>query len=118
VKGAGAAHDDGEDVNFCPEAVSVKSIGRRGVFVADLLCGVGELSVCAVVPAGGATVAAPKGGAFACPSAPTSTSTRWALVTLKMCHACHGREVNEVPAAAIRVINNSREAMYGGFWKI
>jgi hypothetical protein len=32
-------------------------------------------------PAGGAAAAAPKGGALARPSAPTSTSTRWALVT-------------------------------------
>jgi hypothetical protein len=32
-------------------------------------------------PAGGAAAAAPEGGALACPSAPTSTSTRWALVT-------------------------------------
>jgi hypothetical protein len=33
-------------------------------------------------PAGGAAAEAPEGGAFAGPSAPTSTSTRWALVTL------------------------------------
>ena len=32
-------------------------------------------------PAGGAAAAAPEGGALAGPSAPTSTSTRWALVT-------------------------------------
>jgi hypothetical protein len=32
-------------------------------------------------PAGGAPAAAPEGGALAGPSAPTSTSTRWALVT-------------------------------------
>jgi hypothetical protein len=32
-------------------------------------------------PAGGAAAAAPEGIALACPSAPTSTSTRWALVT-------------------------------------
>jgi hypothetical protein len=32
-------------------------------------------------PAGGAAAAAPEGGTLACPSALTSTSTRWALVT-------------------------------------
>jgi hypothetical protein len=32
-------------------------------------------------PAGGVAAAAPEGDALACPSAPTSTSTRWALVT-------------------------------------
>jgi hypothetical protein len=32
-------------------------------------------------PAGGAAAAAPERGALACPSAPTSYSTRWALVT-------------------------------------
>jgi hypothetical protein len=34
-----------------------------------------------LAPAGGAAAAAPEGGALACPSAPTSTSARWALVT-------------------------------------
>jgi hypothetical protein len=33
-------------------------------------------------PAGGAAAAAPERGALACPSAPTSTSTRWAPVTM------------------------------------
>jgi hypothetical protein len=32
-------------------------------------------------PDGGAAAAAPEGGALAGPSAPTSTATRWALVT-------------------------------------
>jgi hypothetical protein len=32
-------------------------------------------------PAGGAAAAAPEKGALVGPSAPTSTSTRWALVT-------------------------------------
>jgi hypothetical protein len=31
------------------------------------------------------------------------------------CHAWHGREVDEVPAPAIRVINSCQEAMYRGF---
>jgi hypothetical protein len=34
-----------------------------------------------MAPAGGAAAAAPEGGALACPSAPTFTSTRWTLVT-------------------------------------
>jgi hypothetical protein len=35
-----------------------------------------------VAPAGGAAAAAPERGALAGQSAPTSTSTRWALVTM------------------------------------
>jgi hypothetical protein len=67
--------------------------------------------------AGGTAATAPEGGAHAGPSAPTSTSTRWAMATLYMCHAWHGRGLNEVPAAAIHVIKSCGEAMYGGFWK-
>jgi hypothetical protein len=59
----------------------------------------------------------PERGALASPSAPTSTSTRHALVTLQLCQAWHGRGLNEVPAGATRVINNCREAMYGELWK-
>jgi hypothetical protein len=65
-----------------------------------------------------AAAARPDGYALAGPSALTSISTRWARVTMKPCHALHGRGLNEVPIAAIRVINNCREAMYGGFWSI
>jgi hypothetical protein len=36
-------------------------------------------------PAGGAAAEAPERGALAGPSAPTSTSTRWALVTPYPC---------------------------------
>jgi hypothetical protein len=35
-----------------------------------------------VAPAGGAAAAAPEGGLLGCPSAPTSTSTRWALIIM------------------------------------
>jgi hypothetical protein len=70
-----------------------------------------------LAPAGCAAAAAPEGGALAGPSAPTSTSTRWALVTSLPCQAWHGRGLNEVPATAIRGIASCREAMYGGFWK-
>jgi hypothetical protein len=69
------------------------------------------------VPANGAAAAAPDGGALACPSVHTSTSTRWALVNPVACQAWHGRGLNEVPAIAIRGINSCREALYGGFWK-
>jgi hypothetical protein len=68
-------------------------------------------------PAGGAAAAAPERGALGGPSAPTSTSTRWALVTMQPCQAWHGRGLNEVPPAAIRGISSCREARYGGFWK-
>jgi hypothetical protein len=65
--------------------------------------------------AGGAAAAAPEGGAKSCMSAPTSTSTRWAMVTLQPCLTWHSRGRKELHAAAIRVINSCREAMYGGF---
>jgi putative component of membrane protein insertase Oxa1/YidC/SpoIIIJ protein YidD len=60
----------------------------------------------------------PEGGALAGPSAPTSTSTRWAHANLIPCHAWHGRGLNEVPAAAIRGMSSCREALYKGFWKV
>jgi hypothetical protein len=41
-----------------------------------------SLSILVQAPAGGAAAGAPEGGALAGPSAPTSTSTRWALVTM------------------------------------
>jgi hypothetical protein len=50
--------------------------------------------------AGGVAVAAPERGALGGPSAPTSTSTRWALVAMQTCHAWYGRGLNEAPAAA------------------
>jgi hypothetical protein len=86
---------------------------KGGVEVTRILTRVSE----AGAPAGGAAVAAPERGALPGPSAPTSTSTRWALVTMQPCHAWHGWGLNEVPAAAIRRISSCREAMYGGFWK-
>jgi hypothetical protein len=70
-----------------------------------------------LVVADGRQLAAQEGGTLAGPSAPTSTSTWWARVTLYPCHAWHGRGLNEVPAAAIRMIINCREAMYEEFWK-
>ena len=53
-----------------------RQTGPTVVSRATLLChsGLGA-------PAGGAAAAAPEGGALVGPSAPTSTSTRWALVT-------------------------------------
>jgi hypothetical protein len=54
---------------------------------------------------------------LACPSASTSTSTRWAMVNL-MYHACHGRGLNEVSVVPIRGIIKCREAMYIGLCKI
>jgi hypothetical protein len=70
-----------------------------------------------LVVADGRQLAAQEGGALAGPSAHTSTSTWWARVTLYPCHAWHGRGPNEVPAAAIRVIINCREAVYEEIWK-
>jgi hypothetical protein len=48
----------------------------------------------------------PEGGALACPSEPTSTSTRWALLDLMPCMAWHGRGLSKVPVDAIRGISN------------
>jgi hypothetical protein len=43
---------------------------------------VGDKLLLVQAPTGGVTVAIPERGALAGPSAPTSTSTRWALVTM------------------------------------
>jgi hypothetical protein len=40
VGGAGATRDDGEDVSLSVILVVAESVGQRGVFVADKLCGV------------------------------------------------------------------------------
>jgi hypothetical protein len=50
VGGANTAHDEGEDVNFSTWPVTAESVGQRAVFVADGLCGVREVSVCARLP--------------------------------------------------------------------
>jgi hypothetical protein len=50
VGGAGATHDDGEDVNFSARQVAAESVGHRGMFVADKVCGVREVSVCEILP--------------------------------------------------------------------
>jgi hypothetical protein len=50
VGGADASHGDGEDVDFNTGPVVAESIGERGVFVADELCGEREVIVCAVLP--------------------------------------------------------------------
>jgi hypothetical protein len=72
---------------------------------------------CDEAPACGAA-AGPRRGALASPWAPTSKSTRGALVNLIPCHAWHGRGLNDLPAAAIRRMRRCREALYGELWKI
>jgi hypothetical protein len=49
VGGTGANHDDGEDINFSAKLMAAESFGRRGVLVADKLCGVIEVSICAIL---------------------------------------------------------------------
>jgi hypothetical protein len=56
----------------------VAELGEEGVVLA---CEVGTKCACEA-PAGGAAAAAPEGGALPGQSAPTSTSTRWTLVTM------------------------------------
>jgi hypothetical protein len=97
--------------------------GFEVVFASELVGGWGLIKRCLSInegggseydeaaPAGGAAAAAPERGALAWPSAPTSTSTRWALLTLWPCHAWHGRGLSEVPAAAIRGNNNIRRIL-------
>jgi hypothetical protein len=48
VGGAGAAHNDGKDVNSSTWPVTAESVVERGVFVSDELCGVREVTIGAV----------------------------------------------------------------------
>jgi hypothetical protein len=50
VGGAGTAHDDGENVNAITWPLTTESVGQRGVFVSDELCGVREVCIGAVFP--------------------------------------------------------------------
>jgi hypothetical protein len=50
VRCAYAAHDDGKNVDLCTRPVSTNCIGEGGAFIANHLCGVGEVVVCAVLP--------------------------------------------------------------------
>jgi hypothetical protein len=71
-----ASRDRHGDVVWLDFAASYKHL------LVDVTATSARINSSVPAPAGGATAAAPEGGAFACPSAPTSTSTRWALVTL------------------------------------
>jgi hypothetical protein len=69
-------------------------------------------------PAGGVAAAAPEG----CARRPVGNYFYFHAVgdgnhVAVPSMAWEGRGLKEVPAAAIRVINNCHEAMYGGFWK-
>jgi hypothetical protein len=59
-------------VTFCVDQVVEGGGSSRAVTRLHTMIG---------APPGGAAAAAPEGGALAGPLAPTSTSTRWALVT-------------------------------------
>jgi hypothetical protein len=47
---ARAAHDDGRNVDFSTRQVSANGIGERGIFVANPMCGVGEIVLRAIYP--------------------------------------------------------------------
>jgi hypothetical protein len=48
--GAGAAHDDGTDVNFSTSSLTSESVGQWGVFLCNELYFVPTVSICAVFP--------------------------------------------------------------------
>jgi hypothetical protein len=47
---AGAARDDGENANVITRPVTSESVGQRGVFVADELCGLRVVSLDGLFP--------------------------------------------------------------------
>jgi hypothetical protein len=50
VRCSSSAHAYGENIDIGTWLVLAKGIGERGVFIANHVCGVGEVVVCAILP--------------------------------------------------------------------